>query len=133
MLWTYPAAIIADCDLEIGRVFGERDLNLAVFRSETQRVIDQIANRALEQGWIGINLTFAAATDRNMMILGDRLLKRRDLFHRRATIESRPLDRFARRVNARDEEQIVNDSRQPFAFGNGGFDHFAILVRGAIT
>ena len=51
----------------------------------------------------------------------------------RATIESRPLDWFARRVNARDEEQIVNDSRQPFAFGNGGFDHFAILVRGAIT
>src|SRR5439155_22214733 len=108
-------------------------LNWPFFRSETQRVSDRIANRTLEQDWVRINLTFAAATDRNMMILGDRLIKRRDLFHRRATMESRPLDRFARRVSARDEEQIVSDSRQPFAFGNAGFDHFAILVRGAIT
>ena len=68
-----------------------------------------------------------------MSIFRDRSVERRNFFHSRATIEQLPLDRFPGRIRAGDEEQIVHDSGEPFTFGNGGFDDFAILAGRALT
>src|SRR6266576_4335380 len=101
--------------------------------SESQRVVEQISQRALEQVWVGINLAVAAAIDRNIVIVCDRLIKSRDFLDRGARIESLPRNRFASCVHPRDKKQIVHDSGEPFAFGNGGFDGLAIVGSGAIS
>src|SRR6266498_2780810 len=132
MFWSYSAAAIADCDFEISVVFGERNLNRTVLRSETQRVIEQISHGALEQVRIGVNLTFAAATDRDVTIVRDRLIKRCNFLHGCARIESLSRDRFARCVHSRNEKQIIHDSGEPFAFANRGLDRFTVFGSRAI-
>ena len=110
-----------------------RYLNCTAVSSETQCIINEITHGATEQNGVATNFAFAAAMDGDMAILRDRSIKRRDFFQGRATIKLFPLDWFAGRVNPGDEKQIVNDSGQPFAFGDGGLDYFAILIGRAIT
>src|SRR6266404_5865395 len=104
MFRSYSAAGVANCDFE-GRVALANDnLNRTVLRREAQRVVEEISHGALKQVGIGINLSFTAATDRDVMILRDGLIKRRNFLHGRARIESLPRDRFARCVHSRDEK-----------------------------
>src|SRR5262249_44414114 len=78
MFASYSRAIITDCDLEIGRMIGKRNLDGTVLRSKTQRVIDQIAHSALKQCGVGRNLSLARAVDRHVSIFCDRFIKRRN-------------------------------------------------------
>ena len=80
-----------------------------------------------------MNLSLATAANRNVMIVCDRLIKRRNFFDCRACIEPLSCDRFTRRIHARDKKQIVHDPGKPFAFGDGGFDSLAIVGSGAIS
>src|SRR5438093_2275244 len=133
MFCAYPATIIADRDLEITVVFGNGDSNCAVLGSESQCVIEQISHGAFEQIEVGINLSVAAATDRDVMIVRDRLIKGCDFFDCRSGIKPRARDRFAGCVYAGDKEQIIYDPREPFALGDGGFDGLAILGSRALS
>src|SRR5213076_45145 len=133
MLRRDSAAAIGDGDFGMRGACCNRELNCAAVGCETQRVINQVAYGATKQNRITINFAFAGAIDRDMSVLRDRSIKRRALFQRRAPIKLSPLDWFAGRVNPSDEEQIVNDPGEPFAFGNRGLDYFAIFLRAALA
>src|SRR5438876_3478315 len=133
MLWRYSASVVAYCYFRIRAPYRNRYLNCAAVRRETQCIINEVAHGATEQNGVAINFAFAGAIDGNMSIFRERAIKRCDLFHRSATIKLFSLDGFAGRIDARDEEQIIDDSRQPFALGNRGFDNFAIFLGAAIA
>src|SRR5215472_9307578 len=99
MFGSYSAAGVADCNFEIGVALAKSNLNRTVLGSEAKRVIEQISHGALEQVGIGIDLSFAATTDCNVMIVRDRLIKRRNFLHGLARIESLSRDRFARGIH----------------------------------
>src|SRR5947199_7118780 len=100
--------------------------------SESQRVIEQISQGAFEQVWVGMNLSVAAAIDRNMVIVRDHLIERCDFFYCCTCVEPLSSDRFTRRIHARDKKQIVHDPGKPFAFDHGGFDGLAIFNSGTL-
>src|SRR6266498_2866119 len=110
MFGSYSRAVITDRDLEVRRAFGKRDFNGTILRSKTQRVVDQIAHSALEQGGVGRNLSLAFATDPDMAIFCDRFIKRRNFLRCRARVESLPRDRLACNISPRKEKQVVYDS-----------------------
>src|SRR6266550_5931415 len=101
--------------------------------SESQRVIEQISQGAFEQVRVSINLSVAAAIDRNIVIVCDHLIKSRDFLDRGARIEPLSCDRFTRGIHASDKKQIIHNPGEPLAFGNGGFDGLAIVGSGAIS
>ena len=78
-------------------------------------------------------MSVAAAIDRDVTIVRDRLIERCNFFYCRARVESRARNRFARGVHARDKKQIIHDSGEPFAFSDGGLNGLAILGSGAIA
>src|SRR6266481_412229 len=80
-----------------------------------------------------MNLSVAAAIDRNTVIVRDHLIERCDFFYCCTCVEPLSCDRFTRRIHARDKKQTVHDPGKPFAFGNGGFDSLAIVGSGAIS
>ena len=94
--------------------------------------INEIADRTLEQNRVGVNFAFAAAMDGDMSFFRERAIKCCDLLHGGAGIKQFPLDRFTSCIHSRHEEEVVHDSRQPFAFGNVRFDDFAILTGRAL-
>src|SRR4029450_12699062 len=132
MLWRYSASAVADCYFGMRGRYCNRYLNFAVLGSEAQRVIHQIAPRALEQNGVSISFAFAAAMDGDMPIFRERSIKRRDLFNGGANIKQLPLDRSTSCVHSRHKEEIVHDPGQPFAFDNARFDDFAILAGRAL-
>src|SRR4029450_5926470 len=115
MLWRYSASAVADCYFGMRGRYCNRYLNFAVLGSEAQRVIHQIAHRALEQNRVGISFAFAAAMDGAMPIFRERSIKRPDLSTGGATIKQLPLDRSTSRVHSRHEEEIVHDPGAPRA------------------
>src|SRR5262249_38960578 len=104
MFWSYPTASITDRDLEITVVFGNRDTNRTVLGGEAQCVIEQISHGAFKQIRVGINLSVAAAADRDVVIVRNRLIEGCDFFDRGARIELLARDRFARCVHAGDKK-----------------------------
>src|SRR6266536_5252157 len=133
MFWRYSAAIVADCYFGTRGLYRNRYLNCAAIRRETQRIIYEVAHSTTEQNGVAINFASASAIDGHMSVFRERAIKRCDLFHGGPAIKLFPLDGFAGRIDARDEEQIIDDSRQPFALGNGGFDNFAIFLGAALA
>src|SRR4030095_8174338 len=115
MLWRYSASAVADCYFGMRGAYFNRDLNFAVLGREAQRVIHQIAHRALEQNGVDISFAFAAAIDGDIPIFRERSIKRSDLFNGGAGINQLPLDRSTSCVHSRHEEEIVHDPGQPFA------------------
>ena len=133
MFWRYSAAIVADCYFGTDGLCCNRYLNCAAVRRETQCIINEVAHGTTEQNGVAINFAFAGAIDGDMSVFRERAIKRCDLFHGGPTIKLFPLDGFAGRIDARDEEQIIDDSRQPFALGNGGCDDFTIFLGAALA
>src|SRR5882672_9357800 len=101
MFGSYATAGVADCDFEVTIALANDNLNRTVLRREAQRVVEEISHGALKQVGIGMNLSFTAATDRDVTILRDSLIKRRNFLHGRARIESLSRNRFARCVHSR--------------------------------
>ncbi len=133
MFWRYSAAIVTDCYFGMRGLYCNRYLNCAAVRRETQCVINEVAHGTTEQNGVAIDFAFASAIDGDMSIFRERAIKRCDFFHSGPAIKLFPLDGFASRIDARDEEQIIDDSRQPFALGNRGFDDFAIFLGTALA
>src|SRR6266480_2005810 len=104
MFGSYATAGVADCDFEVRVALAKRNLNRTVLRREAQRVVEQISHGALKQVGIGINLSFTAATDRDVTILRDGLIKRRNFLHGRTRIELLLRNRFTRCVHSRNEK-----------------------------
>ena len=96
MFSSYSAAVITHCDVEIGVLIGKCNFNETVLRRETQRVIEEVGQSSFKQVRVGMDLSVAAAGDCYMMIVCDRLIKRRDFFDCCTRIESLPCDRFTR-------------------------------------
>src|SRR5437870_7897235 len=133
MLWRYSASVVAYCYFRIRAPYRNRYLNCAAVRRETQCIINEVAHGTTEQNGVAINFAFAGAIDGDMSILREHAIKRCDLFQGGPTIKLFPPDGFAGRIDARDEEQIIDDSRQPFALGNGGCDDFTIFLGAALA
>src|SRR6266480_6077457 len=106
MFGSYATAGVADCDFEVRVALAKRNLNRTVRRREAQRVVEQISHGALKQVGVGINLSLTAATDRDVTILRDGLIKRCNFLQGRARIELLSRNRFTRRIHPRDEKQI---------------------------
>src|SRR5437763_4071050 len=103
MFRSYSATIVADCDFELSLIFGKRNLDRTVFRSKPQRVVEQICQSALEKVGVRVNFPVADTADRNMTVIRECLIKRRNFLDGRTRIKSLALDRFPRRVHTGDK------------------------------
>src|SRR6266513_5176948 len=80
-----------------------------------------------------MNLSVPGACDCHMMILCNRLIELCDFFDCRARVEALARDWFARCIHACDKKQIIDDSGESFAFGDGGFDGLSVLGSCAVA
>ena len=133
MVCRYSAAGIVDGDFTTVVARHHGNLDLPVVGSEPQCIIDQVAYCPTKQRRLGVNVALAAASDSDMSIFCDRLVIGSDFFDRGAPIKNRCSYLFIRRFGSRQKEQVIDDSGEPFAFADRGFDHFAIFLGGAIT
>src|ERR1700686_3478598 len=97
-------------------------MNISAIGGEAERVIDQIAHRAVKQCRIGKDLTFAFAGDVYMSIFGRGLIEAGDLFERTAPVKQRTLDLLLGGLGAGQKQEIINDSGKTFALGRSRFD-----------
>src|ERR1700736_858178 len=97
-------------------------MNISAIGREAQRILDQIADGAVEKRRIRKDLTFAAAFDVQMSIFGRGLIEAGDLFERGAPVEQRTLDLLLGGFSAGEKQEIINDSGKTFALGRSRFD-----------
>ena len=110
MFSCYPAASVGNGDFGICRSRRDRDSNHSTAGSETQCIIDEIADGSAEQHRIGIDFTFAFGNYRNMSLFGDGLIVVRDFFYGRSGVKQCSLDLPISRFSAGEEEKIIDNA-----------------------
>ena len=123
-------AIVLHADLGGRGVVGDRNFNRSARGRVVRRVFHQVVYRAAKKHFVGYERRFTLAPNREVLLLGDQFVERRDFLDRGAAIEGTLLEMAFGCLGSGKEKQIVDDVAQMLALGDRRFNHFAIFFGG---
>src|SRR5690348_8004918 len=133
MFWRDAGTGVPNGNFGAGFDRTKQDSNLAVFRRESQRVLDQIADGAIEQKRVRKNFPAAFTFYRDVSVFGRYFVERANFIESEAAIESRPVHLLFGRFGAGEKQQVINDPGQTLALRRRRFDDASIFFRRAIA
>ena len=116
MLCGYSTAGIFDGDFSLRRADRDRDQDRSTSGSEAQSIFHEIAHRPAEKHGVGIDIAFAGASNRDVVLFSERFIEGRDFLDRSSSVEERLLDVPFRGFGPGEEKADCRQSRRVSRF-----------------
>src|SRR5437879_6414036 len=103
------------------------DRDVAPVRSESQCVVEKVAQGSIEQQRVGVDVAIAFIGDGDTSLFRDRAIVGRDLFNGRSCRENIFFDVAIARFCASEKQEVLDNSGKLFAFTRNGLNDVTVV------